>query len=171
MPNSLLQKLRLSRSRSVSPRPPAEAINTDGPNQTTQEKLGLFVLAEPQGPKEAITVDIVAVHGLNGDPYRTWEKDGKLWLGDPAFLPSQIPSARILSYGFNSTVALSQSFAGTEDFALSLLNFLEQERSDAQAENRPIIFVCHSLGGLVVKKVMPNRMMSALCADYFDIRP
>jgi hypothetical protein len=50
---------------------------------------------------------IVAVHGLNGDPFRTWttEESGKMWLGDPSLLPSNLKNSRILTYGYNAMVA------------------------------------------------------------------
>jgi len=33
---------------------------------------------------------IVAVHGLNGDPYKTWTtKSGTCWLSDSKLLPKQ----------------------------------------------------------------------------------
>jgi len=50
---------------------------------------------------------IVAVHGLNGDPFRTWttEGSGKMWLGDPSLLPSNLKDSRILTYGYNAMVA------------------------------------------------------------------
>ena len=94
---------------------------------------------------------IVAVHGLGGDKYDTWEDDGKIWLRD--FLPAKVPNARIMTYGYNSIVAFSKSVAEIEDFAVDLLGRLNDERRTAQEKARPVIFICHSLGGVVVKSV------------------
>ena len=48
---------------------------------------------------------IVAVHGLNGDPFRTWTTESEtLWLNDPALLPSNLKNSRILTYGYNAMV-------------------------------------------------------------------
>ena len=122
------------------------------PSLTELERTGLFLLWEPDD-KSSITVDIVAVHGLLDGPYHAWQDGGVIWLRDPEFLPKLIPNARILSYGYNSTVALSQSIAGVDQFAEILLNYLEQERRSDAEKNRPLMFICHSLGGIVVKKV------------------
>lgn len=130
--------------------------NSELPTATTAslpiERRGLFELARPPAG-HAIDVDIVAVHGLMGDPFETWTKDGKLWLRD--FVPEQLPDARIFTFGYNSSVAFSSSVSGIDDFARDLLLRLELERS-AASEDRPppIVFVCHSLGGIVVKKAL-----------------
>ena len=87
-----------------------------------------------------------------GDPFRTWTANDRMWLKD--FLPTQLPSARIFTYGYNSTVAFSKSVAGIEDFARNLLTRLELERLTEKEQGRPILFVCHSLGGIVVKKAL-----------------
>lgn len=117
------------------------------------EKIGLFELSSEDGEK---TVDVVAVHGLQGDAYETWEhENGSLWLRD--FLPVDVPFARIMTFGYDSTVAFSRSVAKIEDKALELLNRLSRKRCDTQgssARTRPIVFVCHSLGGIVVKKAL-----------------
>jgi protein SERAC1 len=49
---------------------------------------------------------VVAIHGLNGDPFRTWATEGseKMWLKDPSLLPSNLKNSRILTYGYNATV-------------------------------------------------------------------
>jgi hypothetical protein len=47
------------------------------------------------------------VHGLNGHPFKTWttEKTKKFWLKDVDLLPSNLKSARILTFGYNAAVA------------------------------------------------------------------
>ncbi|MCJ1399212.1 hypothetical protein MMC11_002414 [Xylographa trunciseda] len=124
-------------------------------NQIPQEKTGLFELTPPSVEEEGL-VDIIAVHGLRGHAFDTWTCNDdtgtpKLWLRD--FLPQQI-SARVMSYGYNSAAAFTTSVAGIEDFALMLLNEIRFKRSTIQEKARPIIFVCHSLGGIVVKKAL-----------------
>lgn len=120
-----------------------------------EEKYGLFEL-EPEGPE--CCVDIIAVHGLQGHYKETWASDlvrssGKpcIWLKD--LLPSDIPNARILSFGYNSAVAFSKSVSGISEFAEQLLSSTHLERLSKKQKRRPIIFVCHSLGGIVFKKV------------------
>jgi hypothetical protein len=81
---------------------------------------------------------------------RTWTSaNNKLWLRD--FLPSQLPRARILIFGYNSNVAFQTSAAGLSEHAENLLNLLHLERKGAR--ERPLIFICHSLGGIIVKEV------------------
>jgi surfactin synthase thioesterase subunit len=72
-----------------------------------------------------------------------------MWLRDA--LPKDIPTARIIIYGYNSTVANSTSMQNLEDLATSFRNsLLPLVRSDTL---KPIIFIGHSLGGLIVKQV------------------
>ena len=114
-----------------------------------KEKIGLFELSKVEPSK---TIDVVAVHGLQGDAFKTWEcSNGTLWLRD--CLPEEVPSARIMTFGYDSTVAFSNSVAGIEDKALDLLNRLGAQR-DGRTDRRPVVFICHSLGGLVVKKAL-----------------
>ena len=98
----------------------------------------------------SLLFSIVAVHGLSGDWERTWtDEDGQLWLRD--FLPSQLPNARIMSYGYNSETVFSKAITDIDDEAAMLLDWLDGERQSEKI--RPIIFVSHNLGGIVVKKV------------------
>ncbi len=117
---------------------------------TNKQNVGLFELSTNETEK---TIDVVAVHGLQGDAYKTWKHDnGPLWLRD--FLPADIPEARIMTFGYDSAVAFSKSVAKIEDKALELLNHLSAKRSLAAhaGPSKPTVFICHSLGGIVVKK-------------------
>ena len=45
---------------------------------------------------------VVAIHGFNGDPFKTWthKESDVLWLRD--LLPEELPNARIMTYGYNA---------------------------------------------------------------------
>lgn len=73
-----------------------------------------------------------------------------MWLRD--FLPQQIPHARIMSFGYDSVLLFSKSTSDVGTFAEQLLESLLSRRMNVP-DTRPIIFICHSLGGIVVKKV------------------
>ena len=119
---------------------------------------------------------LVFVHGLRGDPITTWSKEGQskdqvCWPRD--FLKLDFPDVRIVSWGYDSSVlkaAESASHASIFTHSENLLadisglrralgaavrRFRQWRVSLMQAfiKSRPIIFVCHSLGGLVVKEV------------------
>jgi hypothetical protein len=51
-------------------------------------------------------ISIIAVHGLNGHPVKTWttEKSKIFWLRDADMLPSNLKSARILTFGHHAAV-------------------------------------------------------------------
>ncbi|PGH16231.1 hypothetical protein AJ80_05254 [Polytolypa hystricis UAMH7299] len=108
-------------------------------------------------------VDIVFVHGLNGHPRRTWTtitkkpNDEVFWPKD--LLPHALKdnNVRILTYGYDAAVA---TFAGAvsrdqvHNHAHSLAALLFANRNLNNALERPIIFICHSLGGLIVKRTL-----------------
>ncbi|KAI1462435.1 hypothetical protein F4805DRAFT_410628 [Annulohypoxylon moriforme] len=109
------------------------------------------VLVDPLNP----TIDIVAVHGLNplnneSHAEATWTIEDKLWLRD--FLPKKAPNARILLFGYNANVAFRTAAAGVREQAENLLNQLDLHR--VGDPSRPIIFICHSLGGIIVKRAL-----------------
>ena len=74
------------------------------------------------------------------------------WLDDEEMLPAAFPTARILSYGYRSDwfgEAALNTRAAT--IAEGLLDELRTARKDAPL--RPLIFIAHSFGGLVLLKV------------------
>ncbi|OTB11225.1 hypothetical protein K445DRAFT_26789 [Daldinia sp. EC12] len=125
--------------------------NWTKPKRGTEPRNFLKVLVDPQ---EA-NIDIVAVHGLNpldkpSHAEATWTAGDKLWLKD--FLPEKLPTARVLLFGYNSNVAFQTATAGVREQAENLLNRLEGARTGDPT--RPLIFICHSLGGIIVKRAL-----------------
>lgn len=120
-------------------------------------------LEEVYTPAEQPKIDFVFVHGLNprgrvDHAFHTWtHENGTFWPRD--YLPQDIPQARVFIYGYNSNVTNPQSMsnASVKDHANTLLNLLDLERSP-QVNARPpkIIFIGHSLGGLVIKQALLN---------------
>lgn len=102
---------------------------------------------------------MVAVHGLNGDAFETWTtKDtGKFWLRDVDLLPSNLERARILTFSYNATTTALFGKTSSDrilQHAHTLVAELVADRELEDAVERPIIFICHSLGGIVVKRVI-----------------
>ncbi|KAI5780839.1 hypothetical protein EDC01DRAFT_257131 [Geopyxis carbonaria] len=112
------------------------------------------------GVSGELNIDIVFVHGLNIKDEKdhgrlTWtHKNGVCW--PEMLLPKSIPTARVLSFEYNSAVFRGTSNARLQDHADSLLDQLRGKRVEKSVAKRPIIFVCHSLGGLLVKQALIN---------------
>jgi hypothetical protein len=118
---------------------------------TSQEAFGLKILAQGSSPN----VDVVAVHGLNGHRENTWTaKTGVLWLRD--LLPAKIPNARIFSWGYDANTHGKKPLTSMYlyDHARELVSDLSLERRLTNTTQRPIVFVAHSLGGIVVKSAL-----------------
>ncbi|KAF5548860.1 ankyrin repeat [Fusarium mexicanum] len=116
-------------------------------------------------------IDIIAVHGLNGKAFKTWTQDGKLWLAD--FLPLEIPYARIFTFGYDSRIAFTGSASRVDDHARNLLERLMAKRRQF-SEKGPLLFICHSLGGIVVKRALAiaherSRRYNSITRDTFGI--
>ena len=102
------------------------------------------------------TVDICFVHGLTGNRDTTWTANGQSAPWPKTLLPPRLSKARILTYGYDAYI-VRKSVASTNrliDHANNLLNDLTAERMSSGASSRPLIFVAHSLGGLLCKKAI-----------------
>ncbi|KAF4570207.1 hypothetical protein EYR36_010014 [Pleurotus pulmonarius] len=107
---------------------------------------GLTVLSD------GAQVDIVALHGLNGHAFRSWEyrDTGFMWLRD--HLPDEVPTARIMIYGYNANIIDDVSTGRLRTFADTFLERLRYVRE--KASQRPLILLAHSMGGLVIKQAL-----------------
>ena len=109
---------------------------------------GITVLSSP--PTDNHTVDVLAVPGLGGHPYGSFvdKGDGHMWLSES--LPRDMPTARVMIYGYESGLQDSNSFAGLDDLVSSLRAALR--RLLGSGEQRRLILLGHSLGGLLIKE-------------------
>ncbi|KAI9761776.1 MAG: hypothetical protein M1835_008116, partial [Candelina submexicana] len=101
--------------------------------------------------------DIVFIHGLTGNRESTWTDptSGTFWPGH--LLNSDVPRSRILTFGYDADVTHFWAMASNNrigNHAMNLVNALAQLRDRTETENRPIIFVTHSLGGLVFEDAL-----------------
>lgn len=98
------------------------------------------------------------VHGLTVDRDRTWTAHGSSTPWPQTLLPELLPKARILSFGYDAYVTDWKhmvSMQKVSSHANDLLHDLAAYRSTRIVEReRPIIFIAHSLGGLVVKDAL-----------------
>lgn len=119
-----------------------------------------YGLSDPLFDSLEANIDIVFVHGLGGCRVKTWTWEGHdrslLWPQD--LLRQACPTARILSFGYNADFAHFYPLVGPkfisehltiDDHTTAMFQSLIGLREKTKTAERPIIFVSHSLGGLV----------------------
>eukprot|EP00963_Diacronema_lutheri_P014131 scaffold2858_cov659-Pavlova_lutheri.AAC.102 len=119
-------------------------------------------LLTPHLPEEAdrfSAVDIVFVHGLRGGAFNTWRTAHGVaggarrdtcwpWL----LLSKDMPQARILAVNYATTLS---NWGGRYSRPLAeIAHDLLPKLIEAGVGQRPVIFVAHSMGGLVVKDML-----------------
>ncbi|KAK0651118.1 hypothetical protein B0T16DRAFT_453620 [Cercophora newfieldiana] len=129
--------------------------------------LGMTPLAEP-GPSSH-KADCIAVSGLASHPFGSWQPKNSdktfMWLRDE--LPKTLPAVRPIIYGYDSRLEGSQSFQLIPDIASSLAKQL-QSYGWTFPSAKPLLFLGHSLGGLIVQEAMvqlansPNQLDTGL---------
>ncbi|KAH8599988.1 hypothetical protein B0O99DRAFT_682455 [Bisporella sp. PMI_857] len=125
------------------------------PSPLSTDKHGLKLVYESTTP----SVDIVAIHGHGGHWKKSWiytQPDGSdiFWLQD--LVPAVLPSSRILSFGYDASNALSSA---VQDIASEFLNDIMKLRCDRNVR-RPLIFIAHSFGGLLIKGALGTCVQS-----------
>ncbi|KAI0120115.1 ankyrin repeat-containing domain protein [Nemania sp. FL0031] len=98
-------------------------------------------------------IDIVLVPGLGAHPEESWKSESTKFNWTTEALVRDFPKSRVLLYKYQSawTGALKvRQFMA--NIAMALLISLQSEREKCQ--RRPIVFIGHSMGGLVIAKAI-----------------
>jgi len=108
----------------------------------------LQYLARPRGPRAAT---VVFIHGLGGHGYNTWRRNSAD-LPWPIWLAEDLRGVAVATISYEaSTSNWTGRSLSLEERAKSLFPLLKSALGEDEA---PIIFVCHSLGGLVLKQLI-----------------
>lgn len=130
--------------------------------------LGFTPLNLPLDDGQCDQIDCIVVSGLSSHPFGSWKQRGGefMWLVDD--VDGFPPHVRMLLYGYDSTLFGSQSFQDIEDMgqrlATQITGIRPLARPSASNEPRPLVFIAHSLGGLVVKEAI-HQMAKEDAAD------
>lgn len=158
---------------------------------------GSNLISDQTREKDAREVDIICVPAIGADARTTWVEssdDGIGWLGE---LEKKLPFANLLLYdhltvqerslkvadakdaAYKST---AKAFAkaetalasyGVDDYANRFLTQVDEYRRSSQADQRPVVFTCHSTGGSVVKSalIQNERLANVCCGITFFATP
>lgn len=101
------------------------------------------------GDADAAVLDIVFVHGITGDPEETWTNSGDdFW---PCWLVNDLPGVCVHTAGYPSSLfeKWSKKEMNLHERATSLVEHMVSHKIG----KRPLVLVCHSLGGLLAKEM------------------
>uniref|UniRef100_UPI00398EFC60 protein SERAC1 isoform X2 n=1 Tax=Pristiophorus japonicus TaxID=55135 RepID=UPI00398EFC60 len=136
---------------------------------TVEQKYedGVYILHPQYRTSQPIKADVLFVHGLLGAAFKTWrqkdrndveEKDANYTECWPkTWLAADCPSLRILSVEYDTHLSDWRSKCPVENERKSLAyrgRELLIKLKAAGVGDRPVVWVAHSMGGLLVKKML-----------------
>jgi len=108
-----------------------------------------MLLQISKSPSDTVVAEGVFVHGLQGDLRKAWtNKNGSFW---PTWLAEDNTELAVWSVGYEAAVS---GWSGTATPLFDRANNVLAELQAAEIGNRPICWVTHSLGGLLVKQML-----------------
>lgn len=165
-------------------------LKNDSDSKKSQESRSTRFIKDPAGPltHDETTVDVITVPCPGGDALGSWNRDGLLgrYFGAPSMRDAEVerggtgPSwvrqgirreadvARILLYSHPPAVE-GTTLGQLADVLLEELKVLRDEETgdDGVSRQRPLVFIGHSIGGLVVKMALAKASRQG---RYEDIR-
>ncbi|KAI9890345.1 MAG: hypothetical protein M1814_004255 [Vezdaea aestivalis] len=131
-----------------------------------------FTPISPYEQYENHSIDCIALHGWGGHAFGSFKEAGEsqyMWLRDS--LPIKFKKLRIWLYGYDSDLKNTTTIASKYEWADSFMRNLRilRTNSGSNAKGRPIIFIVHSLGGLILKEAMTLMSESDNPADHLTL--
>ncbi len=119
----------------------------------------VFSVVMPDVP----VVDVVFLHGLGGDARATWGNEEAFW---PEWLGQDVPAVAVWSVGYGASPSgwLGRAMP-IQDRAVNVLAALQ----NVGVGERPLVFVTHSMGGLVVKQMLRHADSSPTYASFVAV--
>lgn len=109
------------------------------------------LIAVAGGMSDDRVADVVFVHGLDGHPRNTWQQNDWEETYWPNLLYNDVPTFGIWSFGYDAS---STNWLGAAMPIVDRATNLAQHLRSESLGQRPLFFVVHSLGGLVVKQML-----------------
>ncbi|GJX77246.1 armadillo-like helical domain-containing protein [Tanacetum coccineum] len=124
----------------------------------------------PESHSSDPSLDVIFVHGLRSGPFKTWRlsecksssksglvekideeagKQGTFWPGE--WLSGDFPHARLFSLKYKTNLT---QWSGSSLPLQEVSSMLLEKLIAAGIGDRPVVFVTHSMGGLVVKEML-----------------
>ncbi|XP_056115899.1 protein SERAC1 [Rhinichthys klamathensis goyatoka] len=145
-------------------------LDRDAVRQKYQD--GVYILHPQCRTNQPIKADVLFVHGLLGAAFKTWrQKDRDVTDDDKvegvredytecwpkSWLAEDCPNLRILSVEYDTHLSDWKAKCPAENQRKSLAyrsQELLRKLKDAGVGDRPVVWVAHSMGGLLVKKIL-----------------
>ncbi|RDW58735.1 hypothetical protein BP6252_13211 [Coleophoma cylindrospora] len=137
------------------------------------QNFGGFTPLSPIENDDVYEMDCIAIHGWGGHPfgsYRASQDKSYMWLRDD--LAKKMPKVRVWLYGYGTSLSDNSTIEDVDTFADTLTHLLRtfRGRGDDLERAKPLIFIAHSLGGLVFKQAVVSMSNSANLIDQLNLQ-
>ncbi|MCJ1313277.1 hypothetical protein MMC25_006954, partial [Agyrium rufum] len=131
-----------------------------------------FTPLSPAERDHQYQIDCIFIHGWGGHAIGSFKSPSGLHLWPRDALPRHFPQLRVWTYGYESKLTEADSVADVYEYAetfRSLLRSLRWKRK-THKHSIPIIFMVHSLGGLIFKEAVIRMGSSKDPYDELNLR-
>ncbi|XP_058291614.1 protein SERAC1 isoform X2 [Hylobates moloch] len=140
--------------------------------ETVQEKYqdGVYVLHPQYRTSQPIKADVLFIHGLMGAAFKTWrqqdseqaviekpmeDEDRYTTCWPKTWLAKDCPALRIISVEYDTSLSDWRARCPMERKSIAFRsNELLRKLRAAGVGDRPVVWISHSMGGLLVKKML-----------------
>uniref|UniRef100_A0A2I3RZJ4 Protein SERAC1 n=1 Tax=Pan troglodytes TaxID=9598 RepID=A0A2I3RZJ4_PANTR len=145
--------------------------------ETVQEKYqdGVYVLHPQYRTSQPIKADVLFIHGLMGAAFKTWrqqdseqaviekpmeDEDRYTTCWPKTWLAKDCPALRIISVEYDTSLSDWRARCPMERKSIAFRsNELLRKLRAAGVGDRPVVWISHSMGGLLVKKMLLEASM------------